>query len=504
MGKRDRNTARICRNSCTLENNITEEENRIEVIIKTPRNKKYIIGVDRVDETNSNQKDKMITRGKEREITKRREAKEGRTKELKDQLEVMVDLESLEEKNLEEPMGQDYGASEKGDESGEEYSAQRESQSSSKKDSTLTLIPKTELTQGFGIKEPLSLKYSSPEIYVLSIPSSMIIEDKLPIPERDNLKQIDWRHWRKKNKIGVDQVLGTDKSLGLSIRPEQPKAESSAVRSTGVQTIFEQPKIKCFYCFKLNHTVSKCKELKQDILERIVKKKQGGRPVNQIVVSFEYCNKTLKITKDKFSSNMGALDKEGKTALKQFLKHKKKKGPPKTEEGVKSSVTTGSIVERDKVNTQPFISPKSSEILVNMKGTEENEQDRIREFIYHGNQHEGEYSKDESNIGSDNISDMVWYESLPQAQYHLEDWLDNLSKEDESHRGTENKIVTWAQEDEVREFFPSDVEEDLQAHWITDFPKEEEYQVISLEEDLKYYPYQELDQKPQLVQPHYA
>ncbi|KAI8451476.1 hypothetical protein BY996DRAFT_8533128 [Phakopsora pachyrhizi] len=55
------------------------------------------------------------------------------------------------------------------------------------------------------------------------------------------------------------------------------------------------------------------------------------------------------------------------------------------------------------------------------------------------------------------------------------------------------------QHNEVWEFVPSDVEEDLEDHWITDFPKEEEYQVISLEEDLKDYPYQELDQKPQLA-----
>ncbi|CAH7678485.1 expressed protein [Phakopsora pachyrhizi] len=107
--------------SRALEINTTEEENRIEVIIKTPRNKKYIIGVDRVDETNSNQNDKMITRGKERDISKRREAKEGRTKELKDQLEVMAALKKLEEKDLEESMEQDYGPSEKQDESGEEY-----------------------------------------------------------------------------------------------------------------------------------------------------------------------------------------------------------------------------------------------------------------------------------------------------------------------------------------------------------------------------------------------
>ncbi|CAH7670458.1 hypothetical protein PPACK8108_LOCUS5170 [Phakopsora pachyrhizi] len=67
-----------------------------------------------------------------------------------------------------------------------------------------------------------------------------------------------------------------------------------------------------------------------------------------------------------------------------------------------------------------------------------------------------------------------------------------------SRRGLEH------QHNEVWEFVPSDVEEDLEDHWITDFPKEEEYQVISLEEDLKDYPYQELDQKPQLVQSHYA
>ncbi|CAH7689113.1 hypothetical protein PPACK8108_LOCUS24184 [Phakopsora pachyrhizi] len=128
------------------------------------------------------------SRGKERDLPNRGEAKEGRNKELKDQLEVMVDMESLEEKDLEEPMGSDQ----------------------------LKLKPKTEPTQRFGIKEPLSLKCFSPEIYVPSIPSSVKTEYNLLIHERDNLKQIDWS---QKKKTAVDQVSGADKSFGLVIRP---------------------------------------------------------------------------------------------------------------------------------------------------------------------------------------------------------------------------------------------------------------------------------------------
>ncbi|CAH7671162.1 hypothetical protein PPACK8108_LOCUS5921 [Phakopsora pachyrhizi] len=188
----------------------------------------------------------MITRGKETDISKRREAKEGRTKELKIQLEVMAALKKLEEKDLEESMEQDYGPSEKQDESGEEYSKSKESQtsSSSNKDSTveeelliqraklleisgspyrtgqLTLRPKTEPTQGIGIEEPVISKNSSPEIYVPSIPSSVKTEDKSPIIERDNMQQMDWIHWRKKKKTGVGQASAA--------KQEQPKAESSA------------------------------------------------------------------------------------------------------------------------------------------------------------------------------------------------------------------------------------------------------------------------------------
>ncbi|CAH7677228.1 hypothetical protein PPACK8108_LOCUS12374 [Phakopsora pachyrhizi] len=183
-----------------LEINTTDEENRIELIIKTPRNKKYIIEVDRVSETNSNQKEKMIARGKESvtgeepeiysESNEERtveirsllggvicgqkismgEAKDKRAKELKGQLEVMT-MEHQKNKMSQERSTQLQ----------EKFLIQRatllEISGNQFRSDKLTLKPKTEPTQRVGIKEPLSVKYSSPEIYLPSIPSSVKTED---------------------------------------------------------------------------------------------------------------------------------------------------------------------------------------------------------------------------------------------------------------------------------------------------------------------------------------